>query len=107
MKICQEVEFKNDFIIETLVTKTKLQVKKGDRALVTNQGFKILTGEARGKINAFNDGDKIEGYDHLNIAKMILNRLNAVFGLEEYFDDNDIFPEQVELEIEDVLMDIL
>ena len=107
MKIGQEVEFKKDFKIETLVTGTKLQVKEGDRALVTSQGFKILTGEAKGKINAFNGGDKTEGYDYENIAKMIYKRINGVYGIENFLDDEDISFKEFLEEIEDVLVDIL
>ncbi len=106
MKIGQEIEFKKDFKIETIITGTKLQVKEGDRALVTKSGFKILTGEASGKINAFNGGDKTEGYDYTNIAKLIFKRLNGVFDIEDYLDDEESLEEFVE-EIEDVLVDIL
>ncbi len=52
-------------------------------------------------------GIEVNGYDHVNIAKMIANRLNQVFGLEEFLDDNDIAAESFEIEIEDVLIDIL
>lgn len=107
MKIGQEVEFKNDFKIETLITGTKLQVKKGDKALVTSRGFKILTGEARGKINVFNERDETNGYDHENIAKMILDRINVVFGLEEFMDYEGIKESEMMDEIEDVLTYIL
>ena len=50
---------------------------------------------------------EVNGYDHINIAKMIANRLNQVFGLEEFLDNNDIAVESFKIEIEDVLMDIL
>lgn len=106
MKIGQEVEFKNDFKIETLITGTKLQVKKGDKALVTSRGFKILTGEARGKINAFNERDETNGYDYENISKVIFKRLNAVYGLEMYLEDEEINKKEFIEEIEDVLTDI-
>lgn len=107
MKIGQEVEFKKDFKIETLITGTKLQVREGDRALVTGQGFKILTGEAKGKINAFNVGDKTEGYDYENISKIIMKRLNLEFGLENFLEDEEINNAEIIDEIEDVLVDIL
>lgn len=106
MKIGQEIKFKNDFKIETLLTNTKLQVKEGDNALVTKNGLKILTGEARGKITNFQESEQIKGYDHENISKMILQRLNNVFGLEEFAQDEDVdFSEMID-EIEDVLRDI-
>lgn len=107
MKIGQEVEFAKDFKIEAPITKTKLQVKEGDKALVTSMGFRILTGEARGKINLFNDGDKVNGYDYENIAKTIYKRLNNMYSLENFLDDEEIKYEDFIEEIEDVLSDIL
>lgn len=50
---------------------------------------------------------EVNGYDHRNIASMILNRLNGVFGIEEFLDYNDINDDEMIDEIEDVLMDIL
>lgn len=106
MKIGQEIIFKNDFKIETMLSKTILQVKEGDKALVTKRGLKILTGEAKGKITAFAKNDKVAGVDYENIAKMIFNRLNSIYGLEMLFDDEGIeFKEFIE-EIEDELEDI-
>ena len=98
-RLGQEVKFKNGFEIETTISKAKLQVKEGDRAIVTRSGFKIVTGEAKGKILNFIE-EEVKGHDYSNIARMIYNRLNAVYGLEMYLDE---FLE----EIEDVLMDIL
>lgn len=107
LKIGQEVEFIENFEIETYINKTKLQVKKGDKALVTKCGFKILTGECRGKITSFVGNGEPKGFDYENISKLILNRLNSVFGLESYMDDEEIEPKEFLDEIEDVLTDIL
>ena len=85
MKIGQEVTFKNDFKIEMILTKKVLQIKSGDKAIATRTGLKILNGEGRGKITNYQEGEHIRGYDHKNISKMILRRLNSVFNLEELF----------------------
>lgn len=107
MKIGQEIKFKENFEIEAIISKTKLEIKEGDRALITKSGFKVLTGEARGKRLDFNKDEKAEGYDYSNISKLIFNRLDAVFELERYLDDEEIGYEEFIEEIEDVLMDIL
>lgn len=107
MKLGQEITFKNDFKIETLITNTKLQVKEGDKGIATRTGLKIINGEGRGKITNYQEGEHIRGYDHRNISKMILRRLNGVFNLEEFMDYEEIsFSEMID-EIEDVLTDIL
>lgn len=106
-RLGQEVKFKHCFEIEATISKTKLQVKEGDRAIVTRSGFKIVTGEAKGKILNFVDGEEVKGHDYSNIARMIYRRLNAVYGLEMYLDDEGIEMDEFLEEIEDVLMDIL
>lgn len=106
-RLGQEVKFKNGFEIETTISKAKLQVKEGDRAIVTRSGFKIVTGEAKDKILNFVDGEEVKGHDYSNIARMIYRRLNAVYGLEMYLDDEGIEMDEFLEEIEDVLMDIL
>lgn len=107
MRIGQEVEFKNDFKIETYLTGTKLQVKSGDKALVTNMGLKILTGEARGKITNFADNTELKGYDYENISKLIYRRLDNYFDLGELLENDDIDSSRFREEIEEVLMNIL
>lgn len=106
-RLGQEVKFKHCFEIEATISKTKLQVKEGDRAIATRSGFKIVTGEAKGKILNFVDGEEIKGHDYSNIARMIYRRLNVVYGLEMYLDDEGIEMDEFLEEIEDVLMDIL
>lgn len=106
-RLGQEVKFKHCFEIEATVSKSKLRVKEGDRAIVTRSGFKIITGEAKGKILNFVDGEVVKGHDYPNIARAIYRRLNAVYGLEMYMDDEEIEMDEFLEEIEDVLMDIL
>lgn len=106
-RLGQEIKFKHCFEIQATVSKSKLQVKEGDRAIVTRSGFKIVTGEAKGKILNFVDGEEVKGTDYTNIARMIYSRLNAVYRLEMYLDDEEIEMDGFLEEIEDVLMDIL
>lgn len=53
------------------------------------------------------DDMEIIGYDYENISKMILNRLNGVFGLEEFLSYEEIDIKEFINEIEDLLRDIL
>ncbi|MBN8046919.1 MAG: hypothetical protein KH369_16285 [Paraclostridium bifermentans] len=106
-KIGQEIEFLEEFEIEKVISKEKVQVKKGDTAVITSSGTAIHTkGQARGMVQCLS-GVNIDGYDHRNIAKSILQRLNNVFNLEEFTYYEEItFSEMVD-EIEDVLCEIL
>ena len=106
-KLGEMIEFNNIFSIEAIMSKAKLNIKEGDRAIVTRTGFRVLTGEARGKIISFHKDEQAKGYDYSNIAKLIFNRINGVFGLEMYLEDEGIEYEEFIEEIEDVLMDIL
>lgn len=106
-RLGKEVKFTKGFEIESELSKNKLQIKEGDKAIVTRSGFKIINGEARGKILNFVDGEEVKGHDYTNIARLIHRRLNAVFGLEMYLDDEGIDMDELLGEIEDVLMDIL
>lgn len=107
MKIGQEIEFKNDFKIETYLRGTTLQVKKGNKALATRKGFKILNGEAGGKIISYQEHEKLKGYDHQNIAKIIINRLVYGYGMDLLFEDEGIEISELMEEVEDILTDIL
>lgn len=105
-KIGQEIEITEDFILKT-VGGRELTVKAGDKAIIDSRSrIKYISGQARDVMQILKDTE-VNGYDCVNIAKMIANRLNQVFGLEEFLDDNDIAAESFKMEIEDVLMDIL
>lgn len=107
MKIGQEVKVEEDFKINTIVSDKVMTVKVGDKGFLDSNGLMHLTtGSGRGKIVKLN-GVEIKGYDHANIAKKIYGRLNAVFGLECYMDEEEIELKGFLEEIEDVLMDIL
>ncbi|MCU9808348.1 hypothetical protein LEQ06_09330 [Paraclostridium sp. AKS46] len=106
-RIGQEIEFIEDFEIEKAISKEKIQVKKGDTAVITSSGTAIHTkGQARGMIQCLSEID-IAGYDHRNISKMILQRLINVYNLEEFMEYEEIESKEIIDEIEDVLCEIL
>lgn len=107
MKIGQEITVREDFEINTIVSNKVITIKEGDKGFLDSEGFlHITTGEGRGKIVKM-DGIDPDGYDYGNISRMILNRLNGVFGLEMYLDDEEIDKQDVIDEIREVLSDIL
>ena len=106
-KIGQEIEITEDFTLKK-VGGREITVQAGDKAIIDSRArIKYISGQARNVMQMLEKGIEVNGYDHVNIAKMIANRLNQVFGLEEFLDDNDIAAESFEIEIEDVLIDIL
>ena len=107
MKIGQEIKFKNDFEIETMIKKDKIKVKKGDKAVVSKHRLKILNGYARGKILPFEKNNKPEGIDYGNISKLIYQRLNSEYDMLEFFIDYEIHKKDFIYSIEDILLDIL
>lgn len=106
-KIGQEIEITEDFTLKT-VGGRELTVKAGDKAIIDSRSrIKYISGQARDVMQMLEKDVEVGGYDHRNIASMILNRLNGVFGIEEFLDYNDINDDEMIDEIEDVLMDIL
>lgn len=106
-KIGQEIEITEDFTLKT-VGGRELTVKAGDKAIIDSRSrIKYISGQARDVMQMLEKDIEVNGYDHRNIASMILNRLNGVFGIEEFLDYNDINDDEMIDEIEDVLMDIL
>ena len=106
-KIGQEIEITEDFTLKT-VGGSAITVKVGDRAVIDSKArVKYISGQARDVVQMLGKDIEVNGYDHRNIASMILNRLNSVFGIEEFLDYNDINDDEMIDEIEDVLMDIL
>ncbi|WP_148550682.1 hypothetical protein [Paraclostridium bifermentans] len=65
-----------------------------------------ITGNAR-EMRQVVEGMTIEDYDHRNIAEMIYNRLNLVYGLENFLSDEEIEYSEMIDEMEDVLCEIL
>ena len=108
MKLGQKVEFKNEFEIETLILQDKLKVKKGDNAIVTKSGFKVLNGEAKGKIISFNEHDEEPSeIDYENISKLIYQKLDREYDISEFLIDCGIMKDDFIESIEEVLIDIL
>ena len=108
MKLGQKVEFKNEFEIEILILQDKLKVKKGDNAIVTKSGFKVLNGEAKGKIISFNKHDEEPSeIDYENISKLIYQNLDREYDISEFLIDCGIMKEYFMESIEEVLIDIL
>lgn len=106
-KIGQEIEITEDFTLKT-VGGRELTVKVRDKAIIDSRArIKYISGQARDVMQMLGKDIEVNGYDHRNIASMILNRLNGVFGIEEFLDYNDINDDEMIDEIEDVLMDIL
>ncbi|MGL5328953.1 MAG: hypothetical protein ACRDD7_06770 [Peptostreptococcaceae bacterium] len=110
MKIGQEIIVKEDFEVTTLIGGKALTVKKGDKAFLDSKGLaNIITGEARGKVsNLYNNPNKnkMDGYDHANISKLIFTRLKNYFDMEDMLNEYEIADDDIIEQIEDVLMDI-
>ena len=102
MKIGQEIEIKEPRKLETICGGQIINVKAGDRALITKRGVKYLTGEARGKI-VFDKEEKEISYDVENIAKRIAKNLAYDLGQYEFKD----YLEEMNLSLEDVINSIL
>lgn len=105
-KIGQQIEFKEDYSVKTFNGRN-IEVKKGDKAIVNSRGFiEYTSGKAKG-IRQIVDGITVEGYDHMNISKQILNRLLSEYDLQEFMDYEEISIKGFLEEIEDVLCEIL
>ncbi len=106
-KIGQEIEITEKFTLKTIGGR-EITVNAGDKAIIDSRArIKYVSGQARNVMQMLEKGIEVNGYDHRNIASMILNRLNGVFGIEEFLDYNDINDDEMIDEIEDVLTDIL
>ena len=90
MMIGEEIIIQEDKQIKTILTNKVLNVKRGDKALITKEGITYLTGEARGKTEFVNNPENIL-YDIDNISKIIVRALMSRFEeLEDYMNDYDI-----------------
>lgn len=105
LKLGQIITIDKDHDIESIITNTKIQVKAGDKAVVTKQGIKYLTGQAKGMVN-LSDIDT-GGIDFDSIAKLVYRRLSLNHDLDTFIDDYDIDKDYLLDDIADVLMDIL
>lgn len=102
MKIGQEIKITESRKLESICGGQILNVKEGDKALITKHGVKYLTGEARGKI-VFDNEEKVISYDVENIAKRIAKNLSYDLGQCEFED----YLEEMDLTLKDVIDSIL
>lgn len=102
MKIGEEIIITEPKQLQTIGGNEIYNIKEGDKALVTKEGIKYLTGEAVGKI-VFNNEEKEKRYDTKNIAKRIAKNLAYSLGNCEFED----FLEDMELTLDDVISSIL
>lgn len=102
MKIGQEIKITESRKLESICGGQILNVKEGDKALITKYGVKYLTGEARGKI-IFNNEEKVINYDVENIAKRIADNLYYDLGHCDFED----YLEEIDLTLNDVINSIL
>lgn len=109
MKLGQKIDFDKTFEITSELSNKKLKVAKGDSAIVTKRGYRIINGEGRGKILAFTKEEKesIKGLDYQNIAETIHERLDCEFDIKEHLDNYDISEEEYINNIMDILLEIL
>ena len=106
-KIGQEIVVKEDFKINATVSDKVITVKEGDKGFLDSKGFlNLITGKGRGKFVKV-DNIEVKGYDNINISKMIFNRLNSEYGLENFLEYEEISRSELIEEISDVLSDIL
>ena len=104
MKIGQEITIKEDSFIQSIFGEEVIEVKTGDKAIITKKGIKYITGDARNKINIY-DKSKIKGYDVDNISKRVTKALIDNFSdmFEEYMEDYEV----TKKELEDIVYDEL
>lgn len=91
IKLGQEVKITEAYEAETLIGGQKMQVKEGDKAVVTLQGLKYITGEAYGKYAPLQEAPV--GFDIVNIASRIAKNIVLDLGGQtfmEYLDDNEL-----------------
>lgn len=105
-RLGQVIKIGTDQKIKRMVSGDIETLPKGSQLLVTRTGFRVLNGLFKDFMLPLN-GKTIKGADYTNIARTIYSRLNAVYGLEMYLDDEEIEMDEFLEEIEDVLMDIL
>lgn len=108
MKIGQEITIKENIFIQTPLGEEVIEVKAGDRAIITKMGVKYITGNAKGKIN-ISDKSKIKGYDVDNISKRVTKALIDNFPgmFEEYMEDYEVTKKDLEEIVYDELKEYI
>lgn len=83
-------------------------VKDGDTGFVDSRGIVHYTsGEAYGTVQKVYGRDVMIGYDHVNIAQMISDRLDEEFTLKSILEDQEVEYDDLLIAITEVLTDIL
>ena len=108
MKIGQEITIKENSFIQATFGEEVIEVKTGDKAIITKMGIKYITGDARNKINMSNKLD-IKGYDIDNICKRIVKALinNSSDMFEEYMEDYEVTKKDLEEIVYDELKEYI
>lgn len=107
LKIGQKIVVQENYEIETCITNTKLQVKKGDVGFIDSHGLiHYLSGQARGKIHNIADVE-VKGYDIENISELIFRQLKSDFHINDMLEDYEIDIREFKDSIEDILSEIL
>ena len=108
MKIGQEIKIKENIFIQTPLGEEVIEVKAGDRAIITKMGVKYITGDARNKINMSNKLD-VKGYDVDNICKRVTKALIDNFSdvFEEYMEDYEVTKKDLEEIVYDELSEFI
>ena len=107
MKLGQTIKFKDGFEVKSPISNKIFNIKEGDEAIVTKNGYKMLSGEARYKKINFRENDVVDGINYSKIASLIYKRLNNEYEIEEFLNDCDIEPCRVIDSIMDILEDII
>lgn len=108
LKIGQIMTCQKDFTIDTEISNTKLNIKKGDKCIVrSDKVVKYLNGEASGKLQALSQSFEVRGYDIDGITKQIIKELRWSLPLDEMMEDYHIEEEEVQDAIFCALRDIL
>ena len=93
----QEVEMTESKEVKTVVGERVMHIKEGDRALVTLNGLRYITGEAYGKLAPLQEIPK--GFDVDNIARRIAKNLVLDLGgqdFKEYLIDMELTMKDIE-----------
>lgn len=105
--IGQVIGFEEDFEIKSCLSNSKVFVKKGDKAVITKRGYRILSGDGEGKILPFDDDVNIAGYSTSSMAKFIYEKLRYEHPFDDILEDYDIDSKEIICNIEDTLYDLL
>lgn len=107
MKIGSGLRALEDDILTSMNGET-VQVLEGDEAYVDSRGIvHYLTGEARETVQKVFDAKQMVGYDHTNIAEMLVDKLEERFTVVSMLEDEGIDVDDVIIEMIYMLQDIL